>query len=125
MLVGIKIGSFRKFSLILSSGFLGVGQPTVPVGENVYTVLTTGATVSTPGKGESVAESTGAIFCLHTGTEKGTSFSFFWNLEDQYSLSGSGSGTSAESPIIIVFQVGLHPLERFGWSLRIGSDTTF
>ena len=72
------------------SAFLGVGQPTVPVGENVFTVLTTGATVSTPGKGESVAESTGA-FTAYTLAPKRAQASFFWNIEDQSSLRGMDS----------------------------------
>ena len=72
------------------SGFLGVGQPTVPVGESVYTVLTTGATVSTPGKGESVAESTGG-FSAYTLAPKRAQASFFWNIEDQASLRGMDS----------------------------------
>ena len=66
--------SFLKFFPDSVSGFLGVGQPTVPVGETVYTVLTTGATVSTPGKGESVAESTGAFTAYTLITEEGASF---------------------------------------------------
>ena len=72
------------------SGFLGVGQPTVPVGESVYTVLTTGATVHTPAKGAEAAETTGA-FTAYTLPPKRAQASFFWNLEDQYSLSGMDS----------------------------------
>ena len=72
------------------SSFLGVSQPTVAVGEKVYTVLSTGATVSTPGKGESVAESTGA-FTAYTLAPKRAQTSFFWNLEDQHTLRGMDS----------------------------------
>ena len=105
------------------SGFLGVGQPTVPVGESVYTVLTTGATVSTPGKGESVAESTGG-FSAYTLSPKRAQASFFWNLEDQYTLSGMDPALRQNLRSSLSSKLGLHPLERFGWSLRIGSDST-
>lgn len=72
------------------TGFLGVGQPTVGVGQQTYTVLTTGATVHTPAKGASAAESTGE-FTAHNLSPKRAQASFFWNIEDQSSLSGLDS----------------------------------
>ena len=72
------------------AGFLGVGQPTVGVGQQTYTVLTTGSTVHTPEKGVAAAETTGA-FTAHTLSPKRAQASFFWNIEDQASLSGMDS----------------------------------
>ena len=72
------------------AGFLGVGQPTVGVGEQTYTVLTTGATVHTPAKGAEAAETTGA-FTAHNLSPKRAQASLFWNIEDQASLRGMDS----------------------------------
>ena len=44
-----------------ASAFLRIPQPTVPVGEAVYTVVSTAATPGTPAKGAEQAHSTGAL----------------------------------------------------------------
>ncbi len=69
------------------ASFLGVGIPTVPVGEQTYTVLTTGATVGTPAKGADQDESTGA-FTATVLSPKRAQASFFWSIEDPARLAG-------------------------------------
>ena len=67
--------------------FLGVSMPTVGVGDQTYTVLTTGATVRTPEKGATATETTGA-FTASVLDRKRAQASFYWNLEDEYGLAG-------------------------------------
>ena len=43
------------------SAYLGIAQPTVPVGQQVYPVMVTGATAHTPAPGAAADESTGAF----------------------------------------------------------------
>ncbi len=69
------------------ASFLGVGMPTVPVGEQTYTVLTTGATVHTPAENADADETTGA-FSASVLSPKRAQASFFWSIEDQARLSG-------------------------------------
>lgn len=69
------------------ASFLGVGMPTVPVGEQTYTVLTTGATVHTPDENADAAETTGA-FTASVLSPKREQASFFWSIEDQARLTG-------------------------------------
>ena len=69
------------------ASFLGVGMPTVGVGEATYTVLTTGATVHTPAKSADAAETTGA-FSASVLSPKRAQASFFWAIEDEARLAG-------------------------------------
>ena len=69
------------------ASFLGVGMPTVGVGEATYTVLTTGATVHTPEKSSAAAETTGA-FSASVLSPKRAQASFFWSIEDEARLAG-------------------------------------
>ena len=69
------------------ASFLGVGMPTVGVGEATYTVLTTGATVHTPAKSSAAAETTGA-FSASVLSPKRAQASFFWSIEDEARLAG-------------------------------------
>ena len=69
------------------SAFLSVSQPTVPVGESVYPVLTTPAEPGTPAKGASQAETTGAFSAtvLKPGRIQA---SFFYAREDRAIFAG-------------------------------------
>ena len=69
------------------ASFLGVGMPTVGVGEQTYTVLTTGADVKTPAENAAAAETTGA-FTASVLAPKRAQASFFWSIEDEARLAG-------------------------------------
>ena len=71
------------------TGFLGVSTPTVGVGEQTYTVLSTGASPGTPAENADQAETTGA-FSANVLTPKRVQASFFWSMEDQARLAGLG-----------------------------------
>ena len=72
------------------AAFLGVGMPSVPVGDAVFTVMTSRATVGTPAKGADQAESTGA-FTASVLSPKRAQASFFWSIEDEARLAGMES----------------------------------
>lgn len=63
------------------AAYLGVDEERVPVGEGLYPVLTTGASVGTPAKGATQAETTGA-FTVKTLTPKRVQATFSYALED-------------------------------------------
>ncbi len=69
------------------ASFLGVSMPTVGVGEQTYTVLTTGADVRTPAENAAAAETTGA-FTASVLAPKRAQASFFWSIEDEARLAG-------------------------------------
>ena len=72
------------------ASFLGVSMPTVAVGEQTYTVLTTGADVKTPAENAAAAETTGA-FTATVLAPKRAQASFFWSIEDEARLAGMES----------------------------------
>lgn len=72
------------------ASFLGVGMPTVPVGDSTYTVLTTRAAVGTPAKGGAQTETDGN-FTASVLTPKRAQASFFWRIEDEARLRGMES----------------------------------
>ena len=72
------------------SAFLGIARPRVPVGEAVFPVLTTGATVRTPAKDAAAAETTGA-FSSDVLAPKRLQAAFFYNREDAASFRGLDS----------------------------------
>ena len=73
-----------------ASAFLGVDQPTVAVGDAVFPVLTTNATVHTPDEGAEAAETTGA-FLGDALTPKRLQASFRYSREDRARFAGMDS----------------------------------
>ncbi|MCY4064260.1 MAG: hypothetical protein OXG53_17955 [Chloroflexi bacterium] len=69
------------------SAFLGVAQPTVPVGTRSYPVLTTGATAGTPAKKAAQAETTGE-FTVKPVNPGRIQASFFYGREDAATFRG-------------------------------------
>ena len=69
------------------AAFLGVDMPTVPVGEAVYPVLTTGATVHTPAENATAAETEGA-FSADVLSPSRLQASFFYSREDRARFAG-------------------------------------
>ena len=73
-----------------ASAYLGVRMPTVPVGEALFTVLTTNLAPDTPDAGDEQAHSAGA-FTPTTLTPHRIQGSFFIRREDRASLAGMES----------------------------------
>ena len=69
------------------AGFMGVDMPTVGVGEAVYPVLTTNATVGTPAENADQAETTGA-FSADVLSPSRLQASFFYSREDRARFAG-------------------------------------
>ena len=69
------------------AAFLGIDMPTVPVGEAVYPVLTTSATVNTPTENAASAETTGA-FSAEVLSPSRLQASFFYSREDRARFRG-------------------------------------
>ena len=76
------------------ASFLGVRQPTVPVGERSYPVLTTPATVGTPAKGAGQAETT-AAFTVKTLTPRRVQAGFSYAREDAAVFAGMSEALRA------------------------------
>ena len=72
------------------AAFLSIDMPTVPVGEAVFPVLTTRATVATPGEGASVTESDG-VFISDVLSPSRVQASFFYSREDRARFAGMDS----------------------------------
>ena len=72
------------------AAFLGIDMPTVPVGEAVYPVLTTRATVATPTEGAAVTESDG-VFISDVLSPSRLQASFFYSREDRARFVGMDS----------------------------------
>ena len=72
------------------AAFLGVDMPTVGVGEAVYPVLTTSATVHTPAENAAAAETTGA-FTADVLSPSRLQASFFYSREDRARFAGMDS----------------------------------
>ena len=72
------------------AAFLGIDMPTVPVGEAVYPVLTTRATVATPTEGAAVTESDG-VFISDVLSPSRLQASFFYSREDRARFAGMDS----------------------------------
>ena len=70
-----------------AASFVGIPQPRVPVGEAVYTVLTTSATAGTPAEGADQAHST-AGFTATTLSPTRIQASLFFSREDRARLAG-------------------------------------
>ena len=68
---------------------MGVASPTVPVGESVWPVLTTPATVGTPAENAEQAETTGA-FSADVLSPLRLQASFFYSREDAARFAGMG-----------------------------------
>ena len=77
-----------------AAAFLGIPQPTVGIGEQVYPVLTTSATVNTPAKNAESTETTGA-FSSDKLTPQRLQASFFWAREDAATFQGMGEALRA------------------------------
>ena len=73
-----------------SASFLGVDQPTVPVGEAVYTVLTSELAVGTPAENAAQDSSTGA-YSASVLTPQRLQSSLFYSIEDRARFSGMDS----------------------------------
>ena len=69
------------------AAFLGIDMPTVPVGEAVYPVLSTNATVGTPAENAPQAETTGS-FSADVLSPSRLQASFFYSREDRARFSG-------------------------------------
>ena len=76
------------------ASFLGVRQPTVPVGERSYPVLTTPATVGTPAKGAGQDETT-AAFTVKTLTPRRVQAGFSYAREDAAVFAGMSEALRA------------------------------
>ena len=72
-----------------AAAFLGVAQPTVPVGEAVFSVLTGSLDVHTPAENAAAAETTGS-FSANVLSPKRLQASFFYSVEDRARFSGMG-----------------------------------
>ena len=72
------------------AAFLGIDMPTVGVGEAVYPVLTTSATVHTPAENAAAAETTGA-FTADVLSPSRLQASFFYSREDRARFAGMDS----------------------------------
>ena len=70
-----------------AAAYLGIPQPSVGVGEKIYPVLTTGASVGTPAEGGSQSETTGAFSADKLSPQRFQA-SFFWSREDQATFAG-------------------------------------
>ena len=70
-----------------AAAYLGIPQPSVGVGEQVYPVLTTGASVGTPAEGASQSETTGAFSAMKLSPQRFQA-SFYWSREDQATFVG-------------------------------------
>ena len=69
--------------------FLGIDMPTVPVGEAIYPVLTTSATVHTPAENADAADTTGA-FSAEVLSPSRLQAAFFYSREDRARFRGMG-----------------------------------
>ena len=69
------------------AAFLAVDMPTVPVGEAIYPVLTTNATVGTPAENAAQAETTGS-FSAEVLSPSRLQASFFYSREDRARFAG-------------------------------------
>ena len=72
------------------AAFLGIDMPTVGVGEAVYPVLTTNATVHVPAEGGAAAETTGS-FSAEVLSPTRLQASFFYSREDRARFAGMDS----------------------------------
>ena len=72
------------------AAFLGVHMPTVAVGESVFPVLSTNATVHSPAKGTAAAETTGS-FDAEVLSPGRLQASFFYSREDRAKFAGMGA----------------------------------
>ena len=72
-----------------AAAFLGVSQPSVPVGDAVYSVLTGTLDVGTPAENAAQAETTGS-FTAAVLTPKRLQASFFYSVEDRARFAGMG-----------------------------------
>ena len=70
-----------------AAAHLGVNQPTVPVGEVVYTYVSTPAAIHAPAKNITAGDTTGAFTALKLAPER-LQGSYFYNVEDRSSLAG-------------------------------------
>ena len=70
-----------------AAAFVGVDMPTVPVGEAIFPVLTTNATVGVPAEGASAGETTGA-FSAEVPSPSRLQASFFYSREDRARFAG-------------------------------------
>ena len=70
-----------------AASFLGVAQPTVPVGEAVFSVLTGTLDVHTPAENAAAAETTGS-FSASVLTPRSLRASFFYSVEDRARFAG-------------------------------------
>ena len=71
----------------MSGAFLGVDMPTVGVGEHIFPVLTTNATVGTPAENAAQAETTGS-FSADALPPSRLQASFFYSREDRARFAG-------------------------------------
>ena len=69
------------------AAFLGIDQPTVPVGEAIFPVLTSELMVRTPGEGNDADETTGA-FAADALAPSRLQASFFYSREDRARFAG-------------------------------------
>ena len=69
------------------AAFMGVDMPTVPVGEAIYPVLATNATVGTPAENAAQAETTGS-FTADVLSPRRLQASFFYSREDRARFAG-------------------------------------
>ena len=72
-----------------AAAFLGVSQPSVPVGDAVYSVLTGTLDVGTPAENAAQAETTGS-FSANVLTPNRLQASFFYSIEDRARFAGMG-----------------------------------
>ena len=72
-----------------AAAFLGVAQPTVPVGDAVFSVLTGSLDVHTPAENAAAAETTGS-FSANVLSPKRLQASFFYSVEDRARFAGMG-----------------------------------
>ena len=85
---GVSQAAILPYLFPRSAGaFLGVSNPTVPVGERLYPVLTTPATVHAPAKDNAATETTGA-FATTALNPKRLQAEFFFNREDLATFAG-------------------------------------
>ena len=77
-----------------AASFLRIAQPSVGVGEAVYTIITTAATPGTPAKGANQAHSA-AAFGTDVLAPKRIQASLFYSIEDKARLSGMGEALRA------------------------------
>ena len=70
-----------------AASFLGVNQPSVGVGENVYPIMTNAPSVGTPAENAAQAETTGA-FTTNTLSPRRLQSSYFYSREDRSRFAG-------------------------------------